>query len=1052
MLKAPQFVGGYYGVGHDSTALSATSWLSQEAEDALLGGFQRTVRRFANDPNIVGWLEPHGETYEVPQKFFLEAGPYADEVLRTHLRRKYTTLRELSQRWHGDPAYYRSWAEVRQPEVAEFAGFGSHAIDLRGLWRVKYVPAPDGHIYSRDEARGLPSPPPTGSVPPEWFQPEFDDSGWDQFTAPGNDRMLSLPHSPLVYRRTVEIPAQWLKAGRQVNLCIWDLANRDRDVTTLYVNGREVPEVINRANDQHWSRFDITALIAGGSNHIAIQMPRAIICYRAYITMDLPLQYPHLGPHRNAQWVDMVDWNIESRGVQIRRGAEMIRQVDPHRSINFMAATDYADPVKQACRDYGGRFHDTGSMAGFWTDENSLLMSGAGLPVTAEPGNGAPDEREFKLFWGRWLTEAVNGVHYFQSWGEIAWNPEVLKVFEANRAMYESVGKYHTPFAKVAVLYSLQSQWLTGFPWTSKESEPGGYYSAWNAAMHLVNWCPRDGIGASDFGTPAVDRFRVIIDSNSGYINDDLLAGIEKYVRSGGVFITYGHTGRHTPTEPDSWPISRLSGYKVGGVTGNDACSPAHGQSIYTSDAGKPTIRCAGLRLEPVLQACSALLMWSDGSVAVGMRKLGSGYIIHFGLGVSGEDFVEAIAPLLSYFGAGDRVPAVTQPHRGLHLRHFISNSGLHDVWLLFNESDAAVTTDLTFLPGFHPQSLIEHPTHKSVEITRKPDGDSVVGIELERWQSRMYLSPRSAVEASPLEWLTLQRNWWQGTVSPPIKRLPAAKDLQRFSLALTEGWAVKSVHGATDEQAAALALPGLNDQTWERRTLGLWLSPRDHGVKRIVLRRKFTVPAHWTNGQIALCADIPYAQFFHETRMFVNGKPLADGRKTVDGPYFDTLSNLFAPGSTYVIALDIATKSTLIGCRGPIWLAYIPDPKPGDTQDLTGNWTAWSDTLHKVAELAVPGAARAMYLSRTVHIESSRSGKNVVIYYESSGGRLNLMFNGRLINHGDQPRQHVVSINVTPLIRFGEDNLIELAGSNGNEEKRVGRVEIRYYEKSMYP
>ena len=46
-------------------------------------------------------------------------------------------------------------------------GFGPEAIDLRGVWRVKYVPAPDGHTYTRDEARRLGNEViPTAPVPP----------------------------------------------------------------------------------------------------------------------------------------------------------------------------------------------------------------------------------------------------------------------------------------------------------------------------------------------------------------------------------------------------------------------------------------------------------------------------------------------------------------------------------------------------------------------------------------------------------------------------------------------------------------------------------------------------------------------------------------------------------------------------------------------------------------------------------------------------------------------------------------------------------------------
>ena len=669
MLKTPQFVGGYYGVAHDSAGLGAISWLSQEAEDALLGVFQHTVRRFAKDPNIVGWLEPHGETAEMPQRFFLDAGPYAEEVWRKFLQRRYGTLSALSKRWRGQTLAYRGWADVPLPEIADLVGFGPDAIDLRGVWRVHYLTAPDGHMYTHDEAHGLPAPPPTAPVPEEWLQTHFDDSAWDELIAPGNDRMLSMPRSPLLYRRTVEIPVAWLTSHSQVTLTLWDMVNREGDVTLLHVNGQPIAEQAHKTNEQHWSQFDVTAALKPGPNLIVMQMPRAIIAYRAYLSTDPPRQYPQLGPLKNAQWTDLVAWNIETRGAQIRRGAEMIRQVDPDRSINFMAANDYFDPVKKACLDYGGRFHDTGAMAGFWTDWNSLMMSGSGLPMTAEPGNGAPNPREFQLFWGRWLTEAVNGVHYFQNWGEIAWNTPVLKVFEANLPMYRAVGKYHAPFAKVAVLFSSQDEWLTGFPWTPEPGTQGGYYSGFNAAHTLLDYCPRDGVGAGDFGTPTVDRFRVIIDTNSMFMDEALIGGIEKYVRQGGVFITYGQTGRHDPVRPDSWPISRLTGYEVLGANGwnegkNFRAVP--GQKVFGPREGATT-HSAGLRLKKNAPECQDLLAWEEGATAVGMRPIGKGWIVHVGPALSGDSFQPLLSALLRHFGVLDRVPATVSNCAALH-------------------------------------------------------------------------------------------------------------------------------------------------------------------------------------------------------------------------------------------------------------------------------------------------------------------------------------------------------------------------------------------------
>lgn len=74
------------------------------------------------------------------------------------------------------------------------------------------------------------------------------------------------------------------------------------------------------------------------------------------------------------------------------------------------------------------------------------------------------------------------------------------------------------------------------------------------------------------------------------------------------------------------------------------------------------------------------------------------------------------------------------------------------------------------------------------------------------------------------------------------------------------------------------------------------------------------------------------------------------------------------------------------------------------------------------------------------------------MVYYEATGGRLNLLINGHLIGHADQPRQRVFSINITQRVLFGEENLIELASNSGSDEKSVTRVEIRYYDVGSYP
>ena len=1036
-LKMPQFLGGFYDVGWQSGARGAISWFSEAGEDALHGVQQSIVRRFAPDANIVGWLEPHGETAQLPQSLFTEYGLIADRSLCQYLKRRFGKLSTLSERWHGDPDHYKSWNDIHAPELAEFAGFGPDAIDLRGTWRVKYVPGADPSLDA--------------PAPPEWYHPDFDDTGWDEFVAPGNDRMLSMPRTPLVYRRAKDVPPAWLAGQPEVTLYVWDLSDRPQYELIAYVNGIKASGQVRMAVRRRWVAFNVTKLVKPGANLLVIKAPQAAICYRVYLTTAPPKQYPDLGAHLNARWADYNAWTLWAREAQLRRGAEMIRQVDPDRSINFMSPGDDIGPVTGICKDYGGVFHDTGAMAGFWTDEYSLMMSGAGLPATAEPGNGAPNVAEFQKFWGRWITEGLNGVHYFQHLGDIIWNPEVLAEFKKNRRLYETIGKYHVPFAEVAVLYSTRNYRLTAFPWDPRHGDrwtPGGYYSTANAAGILLDYCPRDGISEEDLGSSLAQRYRVVIDTNTAFWNDRDLADVRGYVRAGGVFITNGETGRHSEIEPDRWPISDLAGYSVVNPQFAGAATvPAPGQQVFVGPAWAGSGN-RGMSLKKASPDALNLLLWSDGSVAIGMRPLGKGWIVHAGVQWSDGNGAALLRRLVSHFGAPDRVPAAVAPAPGLHFRHFIGNTGLQDLWALFNESDAPITTDLTFLPGIHPASLSDIVTGKSVPIIRDA-GDSVRRIKLAAHQTVMYVSPRSDVAASTLEWLKLQRGWWQGALKPPSRRLPSPAEQQHVSLDLTQSWAYRRVDGMNDDDVAALAAPDVNDTTWERRDLDIWLTPNDHHPKRIILRRRFTVPARWTAGPIYLSTGGSITG----ARTLLDGKPLLGGRTLWDGDNLDDAGGALKPGTAHVLALDIQGSSPPIGVRGPVWLSYVLEPAA--RQDLSGTWLAYSDALRAAGPTQLPGpVANAAFLSRTVVIDAIHRGRSVVVYVSSEGSGMDaILINGSRLTHTRRTSDHTyVWFNITPMVRFGQENTIELSLIKDARPTPINAVEIRYYDRGSFP
>jgi hypothetical protein len=94
----PQYLGSYYTTGSPDLGGQGILTLNSEAgANADLSVLQDAVRRYRSYPNVVGWLEPHGEQFYGFQEFLLYYGPVADRSYRTFLKQS-RSLAELSQR------------------------------------------------------------------------------------------------------------------------------------------------------------------------------------------------------------------------------------------------------------------------------------------------------------------------------------------------------------------------------------------------------------------------------------------------------------------------------------------------------------------------------------------------------------------------------------------------------------------------------------------------------------------------------------------------------------------------------------------------------------------------------------------------------------------------------------------------------------------------------------------------------------------------------------------------------------------------------------------
>ena len=234
---------------------------------------------------------------------------------------------------------------------------------------------------------------------------------------------------------------------------------------------------------------------------------------------------------------------------------------------------------------------------------------------------------------------------------------------------------------------------------------------------------------------------------------------------------------------------------------------PAPGQTLFTADTWKAPPRANGLTLQKVAADAQDLLLWEDGTVAAGMRPLGKGTIVHLGAKFSHaqifdrsnepndsndpaaapDELMTLFASLLEWRGVRRLPGRVPSPRGVVLMRHYVSNNGLHDVWVLWNQDrEKPVTADLVFADGLHPASATEVRTGEPVPVTRGDGGDRLAGLTLLPMESRMFLTPRGRIEDAGLDWLKLQRGWWQGTTPAGAKRLPTPEQLQTHTLALT--------------------------------------------------------------------------------------------------------------------------------------------------------------------------------------------------------------------------------------------------------------------------
>ena len=1097
--KAPYYVGNFYtatpdpGWGNNSRTVA---WSSGDVEDEYLSVVQQGIRNVAGFANLIDYNYPQQEVAHGYHDMLVEYGPVADVTYRKFLKAKYGDIESVNKRWYGPEDHLQGWQDVRVPELAEFEGWSPEAITIGGDWKVK-------RLAESEEP------------PSDWNKVECADSDWESVHTPGDGMMFGgykSPGSPAVFRIKFAASDEWLKnhAGRQW-LYVWDL-NPWNTGMSYSVNGGSIAQDKGWPYVPHWVAIDVTGKIHAGSNQVALLLPKGFIGYRVYLSGEAPKQYPFLGREANARWVDFMDWRTNCRVERIRRGFEAIRQVDPDKPIMLDAPHYILDQAREIAIEMGGALHDTGGLAGSWNVYEPMLDQGADLPYSLEPGIGPQSVEDYQMFLGRYLTEGIQSAESVTpDTSCMYYNADLRKYVEEEMPLAGLIGKYHVPEAKVAFFMSDREVEMLAYPWKPDASKviSMGYFG-WHVPLEY----PTAGVMESDFLKDRANKFSVIIDANTQIMDEKTVAGIERFARNGGVFVTLGQTGRHSEVDADSWPISRLTGYKVTAIDPHDKDGAEHARPCGLDDplpdngifrikhweentAYVDNIRYAnGLSLQKVAPDCRDLIKWKDGTTAVGIRPLGKGYIIDMGVifGRYGSSFLmkKMLEDIVLWRAVKDRTPGQIYPpviadqaslpkdlnilpgsiyllsaigtacqhqyshdfdgfpwaYKNVIFRHYQTNNGLYDVWALFNTAETvSPTLDLTFRDGLSPAVGYDVKSGRQVAVTKDNGLPQIKGIQLQPSESKVYLTPRSDITQSGLEWFDLQRNWWR-TSYKPGKPFPAVP--HKFTVDLMDNWASMPIDGSMSDAAiSALARPETDDTKWEHRPLGIWTAPKRQNVRHGLLRRWVEIPKDWNNGTIRFWLDAWYmGAFYDHGWVYIDGLKLAEN----SGYYGKDMTSLLQPGSRHLIAIEVKSDGQMTGVTGDCWFYYTPEPITRTS--LAGDWTTSDDMIHYGEKVTLPGVIPSVTVRKEgVMLDASQKGKNVVLYVDSDNLIHGAIINGHWVSRFHHCIGPYLELNITPWAKFDEPNQIELTEfrSHGAKE-RTRTVEVRYYNAGEYP
>ena len=1018
----------HHSMGYQKIA-SASEFEPAPATDAAAGAAQSAVTaELARDPAF----SAHFAAPELGHHSVLSLSVYAEspeakaawvEFLKTV--RRYDPA-EVGRRYCGDAGAFRSLEEVPFPTLRTFAGYEpGQSLDLRGRWELNLAPATD----------------------------------WVPFEL--NDPLLLLYRNypqPVRLRRTFTLTEDQVRDLKYLHFALNGWHGSMSRSFEVELNGRKLKNLTaeHPLTGDYDQCFELGEAAKAGVNTIVLDTRGQVVPGYAFLGSRGRWTYPSPDPQLNARFFDAVEFAAYYRVKGLEHWLKAFRRGDPEgRPLLVMAPGDFIDLTYDLFKRYGAYPHETGQGGAIWAPWVTRYYAAHDLPISSEPGNAphtAADMQNMMTLYALMGDEAVTWL-----FDPIQYQvPEIDAWIRQNREQIRAIGKLEPAPPAVGVLRSVRNASRLAFsnaPWSLDPSR-GDLYAA-GFTSNVID--PVDLVKDR-----ANDRFPVIFDACTELWTPEELAGLRRYLERGGVFITVHETGKHTPEQAYSWPISELSKLKVvnhhQGTGGKIRFTDT--QTLFPSLRGKE-INSWGLvydwpdgKPDPAVEVVAEWVGRAPGSgkIAIARTRVGKGELISNSgmwrnparLGATGPADPGA-RPYLIEMLTSLGVPRGADKGDGngvsdLFLEHRRSKNGLYDVYLAAKvRREGTTETELVFPRELRPESLRELSALKHPATPfRYADGKlTIPGVKLGPMQLRLFGAPRPDRGSAPSFWLKSLAKRFPALPELPPEPAFEFPDQDRY-LGLNQNWTM-----VADNQPWGATPPA--DFQWNTgKTVELGAFPvlglPDETVAHF--RREVEIPPAWKGSRVSLNFSSQYWFWglMPAARLWINGKPWPNAQTRLGGAPNNSFGLDLPDSGRVVLELEIdgrlrpdQNRVRPSGVTGVFYLAS--EPQPLKREQLT-DWQAAEKRIGEFKRTLPDIRTRFIYLEKRFPTPDGPEG--AALYLESPAHLGWLMINGTVISTPGWMRKLDVSGLLKPV---GQENVIRWWPELCKEEPSFNRV-----------